>query len=212
MSAQPEETPSTRDESLLKLVPTIEHFDRASLSEGAMAVRISILSTYASEHYRDYLAGKSGIDWEVERRNTRRVLAARIFQEFGMLAGAVKTDDEISASFAASKAAAAKAKNIAEANEKGPKATDGLTGVGRNFVQTFYDPAEREAAAMAKADVFELIESRFRHPVVRTTNSWVMLSGKSNEHMREDAVMLQRAAAILLENIDEAEYKEDLEL
>lgn len=192
--------------------PQPRAFEPDAFSDGSIAAGISIVATHAAEHYREYLAGKSGIDWEVERRNYRRMMAARIFQQFGMLDGVVKTDPEIAAEFAEAKEAASKARSATEAIEKGPKATDGLTDEGKKFVETVYDPAERTAAQISRSDMFDLIEARFKHPVVRATNSWVLLSGKSNEHMREDAVMLQRAAAIILENMGEPEYKEDLEL
>jgi hypothetical protein len=196
----------------LSLVPSdaeglLTHFQSTEYSDGEIARKISRLATYGSEHYRDFLGGKSGILLEVEHRNKRRALAARIFQEFGMLENALKTDEEL-ATEAATRTGRPRSKKPSE--DDAPKATDMLTEVGITFVNQYYDPAEAEVESRPRTEVSDVIEAYFDHPVIKTTNSWARIIGSSNEHMRTDAVLLQRASALILEHIDEAKPSEEL--
>lgn len=80
------------------------------------------------------------------------------------------------------------------------------------FSTEFYNPAESQLEQTDRSEANQLIENRFNHPVVRAANRWTLISGDSNKNMRNDAVRVTRAVAIILESIGEEKYQGDLEL
>lgn len=217
MTASPEEEQQGSEETTapLRLVHAEEtqfvyKFRPEHYDEGAVARKIGELTTYASEHHRDFLGGKSGILLEVEHRNKRRALAARIFCEFGMIEGALLSEEELAEVKAAKEQAYRKSKKQIDREANSPTATDVLSDAGRAFVERFYDPAEATAAARPTSATNDLIDAYYEHPVIKTLNSWARLIGTSNEYMRKDAVLLQRASAIMLERIGETQNSSDL--
>jgi hypothetical protein len=215
MTASPNEQSKTTRETHLSLVhaseePLVTSFDARKYDEGAIARRIGPLTTYASEHYREFLGGKSGVILEVEHRNKRRALAVRIFQKFGMLEGALRSDEELAKVLAAKKAAYKTSKTEKDREANTATATDVLSDTGRAFIEQYYDPAERAVETRPKSELSGVIEAYFDHPVIKTTNSWARQIGESDDNMLKDAILLQRASAIILEHIGEPRADEDL--
>lgn len=166
---------------------SLDHFQPEKYSDGTLAMSIGRLVTEAGAAYRLNMGGKHGYELDAERLTQRRNFAYSIFREFGMLQSVVELSDN-------------------KASE------EQLEQVQTEFAKDYYDPADKTIADLPRSEINDLIEKRMGHPVIRTANSLARISGESNSNMRTDAILVTRAAALILEKIEEAEYPEKVEL
>ena len=143
--------------------PPLRAFERSTFNEQAIATRIGRTVTRIKEEDYQNKPGRNEKDVETDRTAQRRIVAAKIFEEFGML--------EKSAEVAFS---------------------------------TLYTATERkiESEELPKAQLVGKVLDFEKHPVIRTAISLAMVVGE--RHAKEDAIAIQRTAALLLDSIEPA--------
>lgn len=174
----------------------IEAFDRKKIDEVEVAKRLGVLVGEATVEYRRGIAAKHGDVLDYERLLQRRLFVVRAMREFGML-------DELRPAWAEKVVLTDAAEAHAATGTKkdfDPSTIDIPKLADAEVAKTFYDDAEKAAQDMPRAEINDLIDARFSHPLIRTANSWVRTNG---EPISSDAVLIMRATAVLLESLGE---------
>lgn len=153
--------------------PVVTPFERSHFSEGAIAVRIGAVATDLKLIYQKVAtkdpeapgAKPQPVDYDTERRNKRKEMAIKLFQEFEMLSDVAVTD--FSELYSEAEAAV-----------------------------TIEDPPRE-----VRTKLLETVEMFEEHPVIRAAMALARTS--SDGAIKKDVVTIQRASAMILEDIEQ---------